>query len=650
VSIPDLHLDFAFGTKAADANLHLEEVTLAEVAELLTTHREGPKDGRYFVPAKFSAPHRKGENITTWSGCCIDIDRDIDRAEIEDKLDGIAYVAHSTHTPGRARVFVPYNQPVPPAKHREVARALNARIGNVDPCNAKKMQFFYLPACAPGAPRWAFHTLDSAPLLHPLKPLPMRQTAPPAGNLGGLVDDLPDGRRYDDWLRVLMTGDNLHDNALRVTGSMVYRGMDKPTILAVFDALRDKLTAARGTDRVNALFAGELDRMVDGALHNRDQEQPDNAATLPDFDQFAITESAEEMEAAMAAQKFIWDRVAIDGQQIAIYGPPGVGKTLLTLNGISRQILAGEIDGSSVYYLNADDNARGIAEKQRLAERVGFRQLVPGRNGFEPKLLAPLLRQRIAQRRCAGCVVILDTGKKFVDLMDKSAQSDFYKITRAFVAAGGTVVIMAHVNKHKDADGQSVAAGTTDLIDDSDCAWILELHEVTPQRRTVLMRNKKARGDVDDERMVTYLNEGTYQQRFDSVTVVGEEDREAIEAQRRHTEKVDADQDYIAAIRAQINAGADLRTEIVKGAMREEGLQRRRLCQTLDRYAGKNPARHFWRVTHGEKNARHYSLLAPAMPWMKAADYDRAVAPAEGSPAGNWNSGNFGKFSAEALS
>ena len=161
--IPDTHLHFAFGTSKADSNLHLEELTLTEAADLLITHREGQKDGRYFVPAKFSTPYRNAANVVNWSGCCIDIDRDTDRSEIETKLAGIAYVAHSTYKPGRARVFVPYSQPVPTKKHQEIARALNERIGNVDKCNAKELQFFYLPACEPGAPRWAFHTLDTAP-------------------------------------------------------------------------------------------------------------------------------------------------------------------------------------------------------------------------------------------------------------------------------------------------------------------------------------------------------------------------------------------------------------------------------------------------------------------------------------------------------
>jgi putative DNA primase/helicase len=75
------------------------------------------------------------------------------------------------------------------------------------------------------------------------------------------------GGRYPDWLKDMLNGKTLHGNALRVTGNMVARGLDKDTILATFKAMRPELERARGSERVRALFdTAELVGMIDGAI------------------------------------------------------------------------------------------------------------------------------------------------------------------------------------------------------------------------------------------------------------------------------------------------------------------------------------------------------------------------------------------------
>ncbi|TCO73766.1 DNA primase family protein [Chromatocurvus halotolerans] len=267
MNIPDLTLHIAFGAHKKDTHLSCDELTLAELVPLFTTHREGGKDGRYCVLAKFNAPYRKAENIATYTGAVVDIDRDTDEKEIRQKLRGIAYIAHSTYSPGRARVVVPYSQPVPFKLHQQISNKLNTLVGEVDTCSEKELQFFYLPACPKGAPRMAFHTLDADPLLHPLK------------FLDGAKEEASESRvskakgkskrregEYKDWLQDLLVGDDLHGSACSTIASMVARGLDAETIWAVFLAFEDQLTRARGADRVEALYRGELRRMIDGAF------------------------------------------------------------------------------------------------------------------------------------------------------------------------------------------------------------------------------------------------------------------------------------------------------------------------------------------------------------------------------------------------
>lgn len=54
--------------------------------------------------------------------------------------------------------------------------------------------------------------------------------------------------------------------------------------------------------------------------------------------------------------------------------------------------------------------------------------------------------------------------------MDNGKSSDFAKVIRQFSLKGGTVIALSHANKHPGADGRTVYSGTTDIVDDFDCA------------------------------------------------------------------------------------------------------------------------------------------------------------------------------------
>src|SRR5690554_4837108 len=103
-------------------------------------------------------------------------------------------------------------------------------------------------------------------------------------------------------------------------------------------------------------------------------------------------------------------------------------------------------------------------------------------------------------------ILVLDTLKKFADLMDKQAGSRFMNHVREFVSHGGTVIMLAHTNKHRDADGKLVFAGTSDVVDDIDCAYIIDVLEAGPldQSKTVIFENFKSRGDVADKATYRY--------------------------------------------------------------------------------------------------------------------------------------------------
>ncbi|KJV05923.1 hypothetical protein [Methylocucumis oryzae] len=114
----------------------------------------------------------------------------------------------------------------------------------------------------------------------------------------------------------------------------------------------------------------------------------------------------------MLDNRFVLGRIAIYGQATAIYAKPNTGKTLLTIWLLIQAISAKGIEGADVFYINADDNYRGLVEKLKLAELHGFEMLAPGHNGFEAKLFVNYIQAMVRDESAHGKIIILDTLKK----------------------------------------------------------------------------------------------------------------------------------------------------------------------------------------------------------------------------------------------
>jgi hypothetical protein len=212
--------------------------------------------------------------------------------------------------------------------------------------------------------------------------------------------------------------------------------------------------------------------------------------------QFSLKGSSTEMEKKMLVDKFVLGRIAILGQATVIYAKPNTGKTLLALNLLIEVIGASRVEGADVFYVNADDTFRGLVEKTKLAEQYGFHMLAPGHNGFNTKLFVGYLQTMIKENSASGKIIVLDTLKKFADLMDKKTSSEFMRVGRAFVSNGGTLILLAHTNKNRDSEGKVIFGGTSDIVDDVDCAYTLDEISSTLDEKTVMFENIKARGDV----------------------------------------------------------------------------------------------------------------------------------------------------------
>ena len=134
---------------------------------------------------------------------------------------------------------------------------------------------------------------------------------------------------------------------------------------------------------------------------------------------YSITGSSEAMRQQMLDDTFVLQDVAILGQWTTLYAAPNTGKTLITLWLLREALQSFCLDGDDVFYVNADDNYRGIVEKTELAEQWGFHMVAPNQNGFSSAEITQLMIELSETGEAKGVVIILDTLKKFTDLMHK---------------------------------------------------------------------------------------------------------------------------------------------------------------------------------------------------------------------------------------
>jgi len=338
---------------------------------------------------------------------------------------------------------------------------------------------------------------------------------------------------------------------------------------------------------------------------------------LEQLSAYAMNGRSEEMRQQMLDDKYVLDRIAILGQWTTLYAAPNGGKTLLTLWMLIQQVKAGEIDGSKIYYVNADDHYKGQVEKLELLEPHKINVLLPNHNGFDTDKLIQLIGQLTKDKQAMGQVIILDTLKKFTDLMDKTASSEFGKLARTFVGAGGTIIALAHTNKNKDDEGKSVAGGTSDIMDDCDCAFLIEGRGPDGHNKyRAIFDNRKARGDVAQKVAFQYskLDGCTYEQLLNSIVRLGKDEAKAVDKENQLHKDIRVDQATVDAILEALDGREMLTKDILGHVTGETPIGRRPAKIALLKWTGEDYDKgHRWTVRHGDKNEKLYTRLANPM-------------------------------------
>lgn len=294
----------------------------------------------------------------------------------------------------------------------------------------------------------------------------------------------------------------------------------------------------------------------------------------------------------------------------------------------------GNFKPEDVFYINADDNYKGLVTKLEIAEKYNFNMVATGFNDFNVDDFAQYIAYMIRADECNGKVIILDTLKKFANIMDKKVSSDFGKIMRGFVTKGGTMIMLARTNKNRDNHGKVVFSGTSDIVDDVDCPYTLDVTEQNDITKTVLFKNIKSRGDVEQDIAFSYANkvtqaDGGYLALLGSVSRVSEADAEEAKKQRAISHRLEANEHIIEVVQEVLASNSTQKTELINQVHELGSFSKAKARKAIEEHTGTDwNKEHRWRVdtTMKEKNVKYYKLLHPSSDLLDFNLYSRAKA------------------------
>ena len=305
-----------------------------------------------------------------------------------------------------------------------------------------------------------------------------------------------------------------------------------------------------------------------------------------------------EMAQKIADAKFAWLQLIPHGHAIAVCAEPNGGKTTIFTQAAADMA----DDGYKVLYINADASASDIKEYANHANDYGYELLNPDISGHSNEQVVEALKLMASlDEDYSKTILILDTLKKFTDMMAKNKGKAFYSIIRSLTSRGMTVIALAHTNKYAGVDGLPVYEGTGDLrADFDDLIYLIPVRNLDGTM-TVSTHINKSRAALSE---TTFLID---QNRKVSVS---EQHIDALSLSINNQNLV-ADSDAIKFILDNIQPLSKSSTELFEIAKEADaGFSRRYLSGVLTRYASDSSINPLWLSIPAQKNGTRYGVIS----------------------------------------
>lgn len=433
---------------------------------------------------------------------------------------------------------------------------------------------------------------------------------------------------YEDWTRVAMavfheTGGS--DEGLKIFNNWSFKGQKYPGYDAIKAKWRSFKSGIKNPVTIGTLIemvtkegvdVGEVLQQADPqfekcktiVVNPREEKKDEVRAPCNPLAQYSLTGRSAELEKKFKNEKAILGEIVLSGQFSVWYAAPNTGKTLIILYLIIDAIRNNKINPENIYYLNMDDTSNGLITKLKLAEEYQFNMLAPGHKNFESSVFIEAIEKIIINDQANEIIIILDTLKKFVNLMNKAESSMFAEKLRSFILKGGTIVSLAHTNKNKNGN-RSKYAGTSDIVDDSDCAYIIETISENNNygRKVIEFINIKRRGNVPNIFSYSYdnINATDYIDRILSVDIYNPEKTNLLKKE----EEIRSDSEIINIIIKIIKSGTNTKMNLAIEAGKAANISRKAAINIIEKYTGNTIGEHFWNYTVQDRGRQVFHIL-----------------------------------------
>ncbi len=192
--------------------------------------------------------------------------------------------------------------------------------------------------------------------------------------------------------------------------------------------------------------------------------------------------------------EFCWHSLLVKGHITNIVAEANAGKTTIMIQAAKDMASI----GYEVIYVNVDASASDLKYYHKHSVENNYKLISPDlSNKSTQEIMNMLSLKAKSEERFDGIALILDTLKKFVDLMSKGGSREFFRVMRSLTAKGMTVICLGHCNKHK-IDGKLKYEGTGEVRNDVD--ELIYLYPEKQQDGSILVSTEidKRRSDARD--------------------------------------------------------------------------------------------------------------------------------------------------------
>lgn len=313
------------------------------------------------------------------------------------------------------------------------------------------------------------------------------------------------------------------------------------------------------------------------------------------LDKFYAQQTTDEMMKSIQDTGYCYLRLIPMSHLIMIVAPGNTGKTAFAIHASAEMAKA----GFEVIYINADASAPDLKFYHNHAMVNGYTLIAPDLSNLSSDDVVKLLQEMARSTEdLNNLVIVIDTIKKFVDVIQKSQAKAFFKILRSLTAKGVTVIGLGHTNKNQDSSGKLIYEGTGDIRNDTDELYIMESEKQANGSLKVTTYTDKCRAEVQG---ITFTITGKNR-------IIQLVDYEDIHLKKVLSDQVRKDQPMINFIKKSLMIKERSPTELEAVAKTMgNGYSRRNIDRVLRAYSSGDAP--LWIATKAPKNGLLYSLV-----------------------------------------